>query len=109
MCGAGRSLPQPTLAEVQGLIASRIRFPVDPRDVPPEKAARRLHLTLDEFESKLAHLRDRGFPGPDPTTGMYDLKAIDAWMDRRWQQSGEARPRDARDGFAERLAGVANG
>ena len=63
--------------------SASIRFRVDPRDVPAEKAARRLHLTLGEFTAKLPDLLVRGFPGPDPTTGMFDLAAIDAWMDAR--------------------------
>ena len=63
--------------------AGRIRYAVHPRDVPPEKAARRLHLTLAAFDLVREELHARGFPSPDPTTGMYDLVAIDAWMDRR--------------------------
>jgi hypothetical protein len=59
--------------------AKSVRFRIDPGDVPPEKAARRLHLTLAEFTEKLAKLRQRGFPSPDPTTGMFDLDAIDQW------------------------------
>jgi hypothetical protein len=62
---------------------SQIRFPVDPRDVPPAKAARRLHLTLAEFERLLPRLVQRGFPRPDPDTRNYDLKAVDQWMDNR--------------------------
>ena len=62
---------------------SGIRFRIDPRDVPPAKAARRLHLTLSEFERALPELRRRGFPQPDETTGNYDLAAIDDWMDCR--------------------------
>lgn len=60
-----------------------IRSQVQPRDVPPVKAARRLHLTLAEFERLLPRLLKRGFPPPDPDTGNFDLKAIDAWMDAR--------------------------
>lgn len=60
-----------------------IRHPVAPRDVPVEKAARRLHLTREQFERYADNLYARGFPRPDPTTGMYDLVAIDAWMDTR--------------------------
>jgi hypothetical protein len=60
-----------------------VRFRVDPGDVPPEKAARRLHLTLTEFLEKLPRLRARGFPAPDPDTGMFDLEAIDAWRRAR--------------------------
>jgi len=57
--------------------SASIRFPVEPRDVPPAKAARRLHLTEAQFNEKLPDLHRRGFPRADPTTGMYDLKAID--------------------------------
>jgi hypothetical protein len=62
---------------------SSVRYPVAPRDVPVHKAARRLHLTEAEFDGKKEALFARGFPRPDPTTGMYDLRAIDAWMDAR--------------------------
>ena len=63
--------------------AANIRFRVDPRDVPAEKAARRLHLTVADFELKLPKLLERGFPPPDVTTGMFDLRAIDEWMTSR--------------------------
>jgi hypothetical protein len=64
-------------------LPNAIRYPVAPRDVPPEKAARRLHLTLAEFNAMKEELSDRGFPRPDPTTGMYDLVAVERWMDAR--------------------------
>lgn len=60
-----------------------IRHIVEPRDVPAAKAARRMHLTVKEFAACLSGLLKRGFPGADETTGHYDLRAIDAWMDRR--------------------------
>jgi hypothetical protein len=60
-----------------------VRFRVDPGDVPAEKAARRLHLSLGEFQQKLPELFNRGFPKPDPTTNMYDLHAIDEWRRSR--------------------------
>jgi hypothetical protein len=63
--------------------SSEIRFRVDPGDVPPEKAARRLHLTLARFNELLPRLRQRGFPGPDPDTGMFDLEEIDRWRKKR--------------------------
>jgi hypothetical protein len=66
------------------LTPAAIRFAVEPGDVPPEKAARRLHLTLDEFQEKLPALLQRGFPPPDATTGMFDLDAIDAWRRARF-------------------------
>lgn len=64
-------------------VTPSLRFPVEPRDVPAEKAARRLHLTLAEFDAIKDRLYGRGFPRPDPDTGMYDLKAVEAWMDGR--------------------------
>jgi hypothetical protein len=68
-----------------------IRFRVDPGDVPPEKAARRLGLTLDAFTQVREELIARGFPRPDPTTGNYDLVAIDAWIDGRSTKSLRSR------------------
>jgi hypothetical protein len=62
---------------------AEIRYRVDPRDVPPEKAARRLHLTLTRFNELLPNLIKRGFPEPDPDTGMFDLDAIDLWRKSR--------------------------
>jgi hypothetical protein len=72
-----------------------VRFSVEPRDVPAVKAARRLHLTLHEFEEMKNELFGRGFPHPDSTTGMYDLVAIDRWMDGR--HHADNKPRDARE------------
>src|SRR5262245_51345491 len=60
-----------------------IRHRVDPRDIPPDKAARRLGLPLEQFKCKLVDLLRHGFPSADPTTAMYDLRAIDSWMDDR--------------------------
>ncbi len=60
-----------------------LRFRVDPGDVPPEKAARRLFLTVGQFEASKEALFSRGFPRPDGTTGMYDLDAIDRWRGLR--------------------------
>ncbi|RAI30368.1 hypothetical protein CH340_21745 [Rhodoplanes serenus] len=80
---------------------------VDPRDVPAEKAARRLHLTQQRFAELLPTLRRRGFPAADPTTGMYDLVAIDAWMDARSRIDRLTDPeglKDACDVVDERLA-----
>jgi hypothetical protein len=60
-----------------------------PADVPPEKAARRLHLTLEKFKEVLPNLIKRGFPQADPDTGMFDLEAIDMWRkSRHGQKSG---------------------
>lgn len=60
-----------------------LRFQVEPRDVPPEKAARRLGLSMEHFEALLPRLLSRGFPPSDPDTGNYDLDAIDEWRAKR--------------------------
>ena len=60
-----------------------IRFSVEPRLVPAQKAARRLHLTKSEFTVLGPALRDAGFPQPCAITGHYDLKAIESWLDSR--------------------------
>lgn len=86
---------------------AKIRHKVEPRDAPMSHAARKLHLTVDEFRVKAPELYRRGFPRPDPTTGMFDLKAIDAWQDRRNPQifgGGSQGPADARKVAEERLA-----
>jgi hypothetical protein len=63
------------------LAAAKIRFKVEPRDVPPAKAARRLHLSLDEFRTKLPELVGRGFPPADPTTACFIyLQLISGWQ-----------------------------
>jgi hypothetical protein len=64
-------------------ITSDVRFRVDPADVPPEKAARRLHLTLERFNQVLPKLLARGFPPADPDTGCFGLEAIDQWRKLR--------------------------
>jgi hypothetical protein len=68
---------------------SDVRFKVDPADISPEKAARRLHLTLARFTEVLPDLIKRGFPPADETTGMYDLEAIDLWRRSRHRPSAE--------------------
>jgi hypothetical protein len=100
-------------------VPSAIRYRVAPRDVPPVKAARRLHLTLAEFRGMLPALAARGFPAPDPTTGMYDLAAIDAWMDRRHATTqggaqdasltGPSPLRNAQEVFRDRARRAADG
>lgn len=60
-----------------------IRFAVEPRLVPAAKAARRLHLTAAEFGNKRPALSAAGFPPPCRITGHYDLKAIEAWLDKQ--------------------------
>lgn len=63
--------------------AAAVRFPVEPRDVDAAHAARRLGITLAVFEAKLPDLLARNFPPADPTTGNFDLDAIDLWRKTR--------------------------
>lgn len=91
-----------------------IRFRVDPADVPAEKAARRMGLSLEQFEARKLELLDRGFPPPDPTTGMYDLEAIDRWRHLRHARlfpelTAAPRARDAGTVLRDRLESIGNG
>ena len=63
--------------------ANAIRYPVHPRLIPANKAARFLHLTLAEFHALLPALRSEGFPAACRITGHYDLVAIEIWQNRR--------------------------
>jgi hypothetical protein len=74
----------PATEHEEGMMpGARIRYAIDPRDIPAEKVARRLHLTLSEFLSLTQRLFARGFPHPDPDTGNFDSVAIERWMDAR--------------------------
>lgn len=95
-----------------------MRFRVEPLDVPPSVAARRLGLTPAEFEYRLPRLLSRGFPPADPDTGTYDLEAIDRWRHRRHphlfpdQAATLTAPpvaRDASQVVRQRIAGLRNG
>jgi hypothetical protein len=83
-----------------------IRFRVESRDVPASEAARLLGVDLTPFDTALPSLLARGFPGPDPTTGNFDLKAIENWMDRRSGLQGVSSQaaKDAATVVASRLA-----
>lgn len=82
---------------------AEIRHRIDPADVPAVKAARRLHLTLSDFETKLPELLKRGFPPADPTTGMYFLPAIDKWMADRHALTRNPEARNPPASIRERL------
>lgn len=90
-----------------------MRFRVEPGDVPPEVAARRLGQTLAAFAATLPSLTARGFPRPDPDTGNYDLDAIDAWRKRRHPHLfgivGAGPARDAKAVVGDRLARMRDG
>jgi hypothetical protein len=77
-----------------------LRFHVEPRDVPAPAAARRMGLTEAEFTKMLPQLEARGFPRPDPTTGRFDLDAIDEWRKRRHPQLFLTAPEQKRDARA---------
>lgn len=78
-------------------------------DCPPIAAARRIWLSPEEFDKQLPELVARGFPQPDPTTGNYDLDAIDAWRRGRYphlfrtQLTPPTGARNANDVVLERL------
>jgi hypothetical protein len=92
-----------------------LRFKVPPGgDVPPIVAARRLGLSLTQFEDALADLqkRDPPFPPADPTTGNFDLDAIDAWRRARYPHLFLTSPqtaRDARSVVRDRMRGTSGG
>lgn len=89
--------------------AASIRLRVDPRDVPADKAARRLGLTLAGFEDVSARLFARGFPRPDPDTGLFDLEAVEDWMDRRSGLTSGLAARDASAVVKGRLEAMRGG
>ncbi|MEH2508647.1 hypothetical protein V1291_000001 [Nitrobacteraceae bacterium AZCC 1564] len=79
-------------------------------DGAPAEAARRLGLSLAQFETCKHGLFDRGFPKPDITTGNYDLDAIDQWRKLRHKHlfgpaptlTPPTKARDAREKFGAR-------
>ena len=87
-----------------------MRFKVEPRDVPPEIAARRLGKTLFDFNRALPNLIARGFPKADPDTGHFDLDAIDAWRRLRhphlFGDGSKAPARDARTVARDRITAM---
>jgi hypothetical protein len=48
-------------------------------DVAPVLVAELLGLSLTEFKARLEALHARGFPDPDPTTGLYCIEAVERW------------------------------
>lgn len=84
-------------------------------DCPPIAAARALWLTLEAFEEMLPELVLRGFPAADPTTGNFDMDAINAWRKSRYPHLFAANltpvptARNASDVVRARLAGVRGG
>ena len=96
-------------------MSPRVKLPPG-GDVPPSVAARRLWLSLDAFEKALPMLIGRGFPAPDPTTGNFDLDAIDEWRRRRNPHLFDTQPlpsgsaaRDAKGLVGDRIARMRGG
>lgn len=106
-------MTRPGAQQIETITPSRgsMRFSVQPRDVPAHAAARRLGLTLAAFGERLPSLIARGFPEADPTTGNFDLKAVDAWMDRRSGLAGAPELRATSDPgvIAARIARMGDG
>jgi hypothetical protein len=48
-------------------------------DIAASLVAELLGLSLTDFEARQSALRERGFPEPDPTTGLYCIEALDRW------------------------------
>lgn len=71
------------MADALMLRPSEVRYRVDPSFAPAAKVARKLHLTESQFRECEVRLYARGFPRPDPDTGMYHLEAIDRWAKRQ--------------------------
>jgi len=52
-------------------------------DVAASVVAELLGLKPSDFEARRSELRERGFPDPDSTTGLYCIEAVDRWRLRR--------------------------
>ncbi len=52
-------------------------------DVTASAVAELLGLSPSDFAARGPILRERGFPEPDPTTGLYCIEAVDRWRLRR--------------------------
>jgi hypothetical protein len=48
-------------------------------DVTDTVVAELLGLSLPDFKARRPELEQRGFPKPDPTTGLYCVEAVDRW------------------------------
>jgi hypothetical protein len=94
-------------------MTNRMRFRVEPRDVPPQLAARRLGMSIEQFNAALPNLIARGFPKPDPDSGNIDLSAIDRWCDARHPHlfggGTTMQARDASTVAQERIAAMRRG
>ena len=62
----------------------------------------RLGITTGQFEGSKEELFARGFPRPDLTMGLYDLKMIESWMDGRHANVLRALRQDPKEVFLNR-------
>ena len=56
-------------------------------DVAASAVADLLGLSLADFNSRETALRERGFPEPDPTTGLYCIEAVDRLLRNRLESA----------------------
>ncbi len=62
-----------------------------PRLVTVTELAYYLGLSPNALSAKQPTLREAGMPQPDPLLGLWDLVAIDAWLDLRRRSTAQAR------------------
>jgi len=94
-------------------MAQNVRIRIEPKEIPPEAAARRMGVPYSIFQQQLPKLIARGFPAADPDLGTYDIDAIDAWRRSRHSHLyGEAAimgPRDASTVVQDRITAMRKG
>jgi hypothetical protein len=56
----------------------------DKGDISRALVARRLGMTLADFEARRGELEARNFPQPDETSGLYCIEAVDRWRLQRF-------------------------
>lgn len=82
---------------------AEIRYRIDPRMIPPQKVARRLGVSYEQFVASVPELERQGFPKPVRVLGNYCLQAVDNWIDA---QSGLTTPTDPASARQEMLRAV---
>lgn len=91
---------------------TELRYHIRPRDAPADVAGRLLGLTEAKFADVLPALLARGFPQPDPTTGLFDLDAIEEWRRQRHPHlflTATEKARDARAVVGDRIRKLRHG
>jgi hypothetical protein len=74
--------------------------------LPPTKVARWLFLSIDGFNEALPALLKEGFPKACPVTGHYDMRALEAWQDKRSGLVGGLPVEDRTAVMRERIANL---